>query len=121
MTTPLDLLDSPSVELAADEVARSSKSPWALRVALWVLAGALCVMGPNGRVLASIPEHLAGEVAGASTPAVPPVTVEPANGATNVMPDTVVTATARGVLQEVALTDGTGGSVPGKTDLNARV
>jgi lipoprotein-anchoring transpeptidase ErfK/SrfK len=108
------------VELAGDEMARASKSPWALRIALWVLAAALCVLGPNGRVLASIPQHLTGGVASAE-PAGPDVAFEPMNGATDVMPDTVVTATARGVIQEVTLIDSTGATVPGQTDLNARV
>ena len=42
------------------------------KVGVWVLAAALCVLGPNGRVLASIPQHLTGGVASAE-PAGPDV------------------------------------------------
>src|SRR4051794_22534568 len=39
---------------AGKEVARAPTPHWALVGLLWVLAGALCVLGPNGRVLASL-------------------------------------------------------------------
>src|SRR4051794_3786546 len=43
-----------AVEEAGQEAGRAPKPQWALVGLLWVLAGALCVLGPNGRVLASL-------------------------------------------------------------------
>src|SRR5438874_13353354 len=76
---------------AGEEIARAPKPHWALVGLLWVLAGALCVLGPNGRVLASLAKPALTAAEEASAPLPPAFSVSPANGATNVMPATVVT------------------------------
>jgi lipoprotein-anchoring transpeptidase ErfK/SrfK len=71
--------------------------------------------------LASLASPALEPKAGAETgPLLPAMTVNPANGTTNVMPSTVVTVTTADPLETVTLTDGTGTTVNGAIDGTGR-
>jgi lipoprotein-anchoring transpeptidase ErfK/SrfK len=109
------------VEVEGEVAGRAPKPHWTLVVLLWVLAGALCALGPDGRALASLANPAIQAKAAADTaPLLPAVTVNPANGTTNVMPSTVVTVSTADPLDVVTLTDSTGATVNGLMDGTGR-
>ena len=105
------------MEVASEEAARAPKAHWTLPVLLWLLAGALCALGPDGRALATLAKPaLTASAAAATGPLLPAVTVDPGNGTTNVMPSTVVTVTSQDPLERVLVQDMTGAVVDGQID-----
>src|SRR4051794_12824195 len=98
-----------AVEEAGQEAGRAPKAHWALVGLLWVLAGALCVLGPNGRVLASLAKPaLTPKAAASSAPLLSRLSVSPGNGTSNVMPSTAITVSSDDPLERVLVTDTTG-------------
>jgi lipoprotein-anchoring transpeptidase ErfK/SrfK len=110
------------VDVATEDSAPASRSRRATKIALWVLVGACCLVGPSSHVLRSLPKAALGHTAAAAAASAPvPFTVEPADGSTSVMPSTVVTLTSPDPIQQVQVGDHTGAVVAGQLDASTKV